>query len=159
MKLFAAVTSSVIAILLIMSLSEAFAGVSVSIGQPGFYGRIDIGNYYPQPQLIYPQPVIIGRAVPGYQPIYLRVPPKHRNNWNRYCHRYNACGYPVYFVNDGWYENVYVPRYREIHRPAGPPPPPGRPGHHNPPPRYDRGPGNNAPPPYDNRPMNRPAPY
>ena len=34
--------------------ASAFAGstnVSVSIGQPGFYGRIDIGDY-PQPQVI-----------------------------------------------------------------------------------------------------------
>jgi hypothetical protein len=137
MKFFAAATSSVIAILLIMSLGEAFAGVSISVGEPGFYGRLDIGNY-PQPQLIYPQPVVIGRPMPGYQPIYLRVPPKHRNNWKRYCDRYNACGYPVYFVNDNWYQNVYVPRYRQIHRPGGPPhPPPGRPGQQGPPPRFD----------------------
>ncbi|CAG9932294.1 hypothetical protein [Candidatus Nitrotoga arctica] len=36
----------------------ADVGVSVNIGQPGFYGRIDIGNY-PQPQLIYPASVMI----------------------------------------------------------------------------------------------------
>lgn len=30
----------------------ADVGVSISIGQPGFYGRLDIGDY-PQPQLIY----------------------------------------------------------------------------------------------------------
>lgn len=30
----------------------ADVGISVSIGQPGFYGRLDIGDY-PQPQVIY----------------------------------------------------------------------------------------------------------
>ena len=45
--------------------ASAFAtdvGVSISVGQPGFYGRIDIGDY-PAPQLIYRQPVIIERPV------------------------------------------------------------------------------------------------
>ena len=34
----------------------ADVGVSVSIGQPGFYGRLDIGDF-PQPQVIYRQPM------------------------------------------------------------------------------------------------------
>ncbi|RFC37525.1 MAG: hypothetical protein DID92_2727743208 [Candidatus Nitrotoga sp. SPKER] len=91
----------------------ADVGVSVNIGQPGFYGRIDIGNY-PQPQLIYPVPVMV-QPVPmsmAPQPIYLRVPPGHRKNWRRHCQRYGACGQPVYFVRDNWYNNVYVPSYR-----------------------------------------------
>jgi hypothetical protein len=92
----------------------ADVGVSVQVGEPGFYGRIDIGNF-PQPQLIYPQPVVIQPVPAGVvrQPIYLHVPPGHAKNWRRHCHRYNACGQPVYFVHDGWYNNVYVPRYRE----------------------------------------------
>ena len=91
----------------------ADVGVSVSIGQPGFYGRIDIGNY-PQPQLIYPAPVMVQPMPMGMapQPIYLRVPPGHRKNWRKHCQRYGACGQPVYFVQDNWYNNVYVPRYR-----------------------------------------------
>ena len=32
--------------------AAADVGVSVSVGQPGFYGRIDIGSY-PQPRLVY----------------------------------------------------------------------------------------------------------
>ncbi|WP_294262152.1 hypothetical protein [Propionivibrio sp.] len=48
--------------------------VSVSIGQPGFYGRFDIGGY-PPPQLIYQQPIIIERVPIYRQPIYLNVPP------------------------------------------------------------------------------------
>ena len=40
----------------------ADVGVSINIGQPGFYGRIDLGSF-PQPQLVYTQPVIIERQV------------------------------------------------------------------------------------------------
>lgn len=91
-------------------------GVSVQIGQPGFYGRIDIGNSYPQPQVLYPQPVII-RPVVGViaQPAYLRVPPGHAKDWGKHCGKYNACGQQVYFVQDGWYNNVYVPEYEQKH--------------------------------------------
>lgn len=88
--------------------------VSVSIGQPGFYGRLDIGGY-PQPQLIYQQPIIIER-VPVYgQPIYLNVPPGHAKNWRKHCGAYNACGERVYFVQNSWYQREYVPQYRERH--------------------------------------------
>ena len=75
-------------------------GVSVSVNQPGFYGRVDIGDT--QPVLVYPQPVIIRQQPYGMQqrPIYLRVPPGHSKNWARYCNHYNACGQPVYFVRD-----------------------------------------------------------
>lgn len=92
--------------------SAADVGVSVNISEPGFYGRIDIGRV-PAPVLIYPQPVIIEqRSVHVMrQPIYLRVPPGHEKKWNKHCSRYNACGQPVYFVQDGWYREVYAPRY------------------------------------------------
>lgn len=91
----------------------ADVGVSVSIGQPGFYGQIDIGNY-PRPQVIYAEPVIIQRVPVGVvrQPVYLHVPPGHAKNWSKHCYRYDACGRPVYFVQDRWYDEVYVPRYR-----------------------------------------------
>lgn len=93
----------------------ADVGVSVSVGQPGFYGRIDIGNY-PQPILVYPEPIIIHRPVGVvYEPVYLHVPPGHAKRWGYYCGRYNACGRPVYFVQDSWYNDVYVPHYRERH--------------------------------------------
>lgn len=99
--------------------SAAFAsdvGVSINIGQPGFYGRIDIGDY-PQPQVLYREPVIIQRPVRYVEsaPIYLRVPPGHAKNWGKHCGAYNACGQRVYFVQDGWYQNQYVPRYRDRH--------------------------------------------
>ena len=89
-------------------------GVSVTVGQPGFYGRIDIGNF-PQPRLIYAQPVVIApvRVVEPASPIYLHVPPGHAKNWRKHCQKYDACGRPVYFVQDDWYNNVYVPEYSE----------------------------------------------
>ena len=96
---------------------SAFAadiGVSVSIGQPGFYGRLDVGDY-PQPQVIYRQPVIIEREV-SRPPIYLRVPPGHAKHWSKHCREYNACGERVYFVQNDWYNREYVPRYQEYHR-------------------------------------------
>ncbi len=74
-------------------------GVSVSVNQPGVYGRIDIGNA-PPPMVIYPQPMVISRpaVVVQQRPVYMRVPPGHEKNWGKHCHRYDACGVPVYFV-------------------------------------------------------------
>lgn len=94
----------------------ADVGVSISIGEPGFYGQIDIGSF-PRPRLLYPTPVVI-RAVPVgvvRAPLYLRVPPGHEKHWDKHCAEYDACGAPVYFVEDGWYETVYVPAYKAKH--------------------------------------------
>ena len=92
----------------------ADVGVSVTVGQPGFYGTIDIGNF-PRPQVIYPEPVVVAPAPVGVvmEPLYLHVPPGHARNWKRHCAAYHACGRPVYFVQDEWYERTYVPAYRE----------------------------------------------
>lgn len=94
----------------------ADAGVSVQAGEPGFYGSIDIGGF-PPPQLIYPRPVVIQSVPAGVvsAPIYLHVPPGHAKNWSKHCRKYNACGQPVYFVRDSWYNEDYVPHYRESH--------------------------------------------
>lgn len=92
----------------------ADVGVSVSIGQPGFYGRLDIGGF-PAPALLYPQPLMIERVPLGRPPLYLRVPPGHAKHWRKHCHEYRACGEPVYFVRDDWYNREYVPRYQERH--------------------------------------------
>lgn len=90
-------------------------GLSVSIGQPGFYGQIDIGDY-PRPRVIYTQPMIIERDVyMNRPPVYLHVPPGHSKHWKKHCHEYGACGQRVYFVNDEWYEDEYVPRYQKKH--------------------------------------------
>jgi uncharacterized protein YcfJ len=96
---------------------SAFAtnvGVSVSAGQPGFYGRIDIGNVPQPPQLVYAEPVVIQPMSVGVvrQPIYLHVPPGHAKNWRKHCGKYHACGHPVYFVQETWYNDVYVAYYR-----------------------------------------------
>jgi hypothetical protein len=96
----------------------ADVGVSVSIGQPGFYGRIDIGDYpYPPPRVIYRQPRVVERVVViEREPVYMRVPPGHAKNWGKHCQKYNACGERVYFVQDSWYQREYVPHYQEYHR-------------------------------------------
>jgi len=94
----------------------ANVGVSISVGQPGFYGQIDIGDV-PRPVLVYPQPVVVRPALMrgAREPLYLHVPPGHAKNWRKHCHEYSACGQPVYFVEDRWYNDVYVPHYRERH--------------------------------------------
>lgn len=106
------------ALLLTWPAFAADVGISISIGEPGFYGRIDIGNY-PQPQLIYRQPVFVVPVPMDRPPIYLRVPPGHAKHWSKHCHRYDACGERVYFVRDQWYQQEYVPRYREQERGRG----------------------------------------
>lgn len=96
------------------SANAADVGVSIRVGQPGFYGRLDIGDYFPSPALVYEEPVLISRRVVlDEPPLYLRVPPGHVRHWGSYCGRYGACGRRVYFVRDDWYQRVYVPAYRE----------------------------------------------
>ena len=92
-------------------------GVSINIGEPGFYGRLDIGGF-PQPQLIYQRPMVVERAPRGKvrEPLYLHVPPGHERHWSKHCAQYNACGQPVYFVRDNWYRDTYVSHYREQNR-------------------------------------------
>lgn len=82
----------------------ADVGVSVSISQPGVYGRVDIGRF-PQPAVIVERPVIVHRAVRVREPVYMWVPPGHRKNWSRHCGKYGACSSPVYFVRDSWYDD------------------------------------------------------
>ena len=93
----------------------ADVAVSVSVGQPGFYGRIEIGDF-PRPQLVYAEPVIVHRVAAVPEPVYLVVPPGHAKHWGKHCAQYQACGRPVYFVQQSWYDDVYVPRYQERHR-------------------------------------------
>ncbi len=101
----------------LLAMTSAFsaqAEVSISIGQPGFYGRIDIGGF-PQPRFVFPQPVIIQPTSTYHVPVYLHVPPGHAKDWGKHCRHYNACGEPVYFADNDWYEREYVPRYQEQH--------------------------------------------
>ena len=103
-------------------LLAADVAMSVRVGEPGFYGRIDIGAL-PPPTLLYAQPIVIAPAPVGVvqAPIYLRVPPGHARNWRKHCRQYGACGVPVYFVQDRWYNDVYVPHYHAAY-PVAPPP-------------------------------------
>lgn len=91
---------------------------------PGLPGRVDVSRL-PLPQVVLPSPVVIAppplpapprpgvvvAPAPRPQPVYLWVPPGHRQNWGKHCHRYKACGVPVYFVRDDWYD-------RHVHRGA-----------------------------------------
>ena len=93
----------------------AVPGVAVSIGDPGYYGAVEVGGY--QPQVLNAAPLIV-RPVVGVAvaPLYLRVPVLYSSHWRSYCNLYQACGRPVYFVNESWYNNTYAPRYRTEHR-------------------------------------------
>ena len=91
---------------------------NVTIGQPGFYGRIDIGDY-PQPRILYRRPMMVEQVAYDREPIYLRVPPGHAKNWRRHCRKYDACGERVYFVQNDWYQREYVPRYQQRHGHGG----------------------------------------
>lgn len=91
---------------------------------PGLPGRVDVSRL-PLPQVVLPSPVVIAppplpapprpgvvvAPAPRPQPVYMWVPPGHRQNWGKHCRRYKACGLPVYFVRDEWYD-------RHVHRGA-----------------------------------------
>lgn len=86
--------------------AETSVGVSIGINQPGVYGRIDIGTY-PQPAVIYTQPIVIVPPRVAVAPVYLYVPPGHQKHWAKHCAKYNACGQPVYFVQESWVRERY----------------------------------------------------
>ena len=96
----------------IVPVHAADVAVSVSAGQPGFYGRIDIGDV-PHPDLISPQPIIIKSSGGPRAPLYFHVPPGHAKNWAKHCGKYNACGERVFFVRTQWYDSVYVPYHQK----------------------------------------------
>ena len=116
-KLMAGAALALLSAIAVTPLLAADVGVTINVGEPGFYGRIDIGDF-PRPQLIYQRPVTVER-VPREQvrePLYLHVPPGHERHWSRHCAQYDACGQPVYFVRDRWYRDTYVSHYRERNR-------------------------------------------
>ena len=101
-----------------LSAHAADVGVSVHISQPGVYGRVDIGRF-PQPQIVVAQPVIVQQPVyvqAPPQPVYMWVPPGHRKHWNQHCGQYNACGVPVYVVQDRWYDQRVRPHMHDERR-------------------------------------------
>ena len=97
-------------------------GVSVHVSEPGLYGRVDIGRVPTPPALVYQQPIIVHQQPVAVQraPIYMHVPPGHAKKWDKHCGRYNACGQPVYFVQENWYQQNVVQRRhgRDDHRPG-----------------------------------------
>jgi hypothetical protein len=112
-----AITLIALAVAGVSSFAGPNVGVSVSVNQPGVYGRIDIGNA-PPPIVINPQPIIIQQpptVVVERRPIYLRVPPGHQKNWGRYCGQYAACGQPVYFVREDWYQDHWRREHEHDH--------------------------------------------
>lgn len=63
-------------------------GVSVSVGQPGFYGRVDLGHVGYGPVVAYPQPVYLPAPV-VYRPYYVQTPTHHghhRHHGDRHRH-------------------------------------------------------------------------
>ena len=103
-----------VAVIAAVVTTPAFAGdisAAIGISQPGFYGQINIGEF-PRPAVIYAQPVLIQPpprvVVAG--PLYLHVPPGHEKHWSKHCAEYGACGRPVYFVREDWYQTQYLPR-------------------------------------------------
>ncbi len=111
------VSAALFAMLALTSLS-ARAGtpiINLNVGgeiSPGVYGQVQFGNA-PPPEVINAQPMVVVPQQPGVvvQPLYLHVPPNHAKHWSRYCHRYNACNRPVYFVKEGRYQ----PNYHDHH--------------------------------------------
>jgi hypothetical protein len=76
--------------LLALTTPSAFAadvGLSITIGDPNFYGRIDLGGY-PTPQVLYPRPYVIEHSGYYHEPLYLRVPPGHIKHWGQHCREY-----------------------------------------------------------------------
>ncbi|MGB7563572.1 MAG: hypothetical protein WBM08_02355 [Prochlorococcaceae cyanobacterium] len=99
---------------LLMAPALAQVGFTIQLGQPNYYGGLNLQGY-PNPQYYNTNPVLIEPNLASYgQPVYLRVPPGQRQNWRSYCGRYNACNRKVYFVQDNWYNSVYAPRYRSL---------------------------------------------
>ena len=96
--------------------AQAQVGVSINVGEPGFYGQINIGNAAPPP-VVYPQPMIVEQPAGGVieAPLYLRVPEEHHRNWHKYCHQYNACNRKVFFVTEDWYGRNYANHRHEEH--------------------------------------------
>ena len=99
-------------------LAQAEVGVSIAVGDDNFFGRIDIGDM-PRPQIVYPEPIWVQPVAVRPAPVYMRIPPGHQKHWDKHCMEYNACGVPVYFVQDNWYTDVYSPAYKSKHGKGG----------------------------------------
>lgn len=81
---------------------------------PGVYGRITLGDS--RPTLVYTQPtVIIHDRTYVEEPVYVYAPLIHQRRWHRYCHRYDACNRPVFFVQERWINDEYARQQERQH--------------------------------------------
>lgn len=87
---------------------------------PGLFGRVQINAGLPLPPVYLPKPVVVNPprvALPApAEPVYLWVPPGHRKNWKAHCGRYDACGRPVYFVQERWVREHEPQRFEKRNR-------------------------------------------
>ncbi|MDF3030144.1 MAG: hypothetical protein K0R03_702 [Moraxellaceae bacterium] len=81
------------------------------------HGAVDVRNFS-RPELVSPHPIIVRflSAQMLARALYLHVPQSHRTKWEGWCHHYQACGHPVYFVTEQWFERVYRPVLEEEKR-------------------------------------------
>ncbi|MDG6773259.1 hypothetical protein QCB45_02860 [Thiomicrorhabdus sp. ZW0627] len=112
----AALAAATAAVTFYTPASSAEVGVTISVGQPGFYGVIQLGDYPRRPRLIYDHPIVVDRSPYRRPPLYLHVPPGHIKHWRMHCREYNACDRRVFFVDNDWYNREYVPHYQQRHR-------------------------------------------
>ena len=94
-------------------LGVACAGAALADGV-NVYGQIDIGGY-PNPPVVYQQPVVVtpSREYTNAPPVYMHVRPGHEKHWKEHCGEYHACGRPVYFVKDDWYNKEYAHHHHD----------------------------------------------
>lgn len=98
-----------------MAQTALATSVSISVHQPGVWGRVTLGGPVPQRAWIAPQPLIVNppSVIVARAPIYLYVPTAHSANWARHCARYEACSQPVIFVQDGWVRERHAAYYKD----------------------------------------------
>jgi hypothetical protein len=106
-----------LALIAIGSAAPLLAEVSapVTLGEPEFYGRLELDEGYYRPRVVHDRPVVLDRRFQNMAPIYVRAPRDQYRDWRRHCAKYDACERPVYFVRDEWYTQIYAPRYRQLH--------------------------------------------
>lgn len=117
------VKSLLISILLLFSVgvvapSDVNAQVlTISYGEPGWYGRLELGPDYPRPQRVYGELRLGKRFVTSHRlPVeFYHVPRIHYLRWGEFCRLYHACNKPVYFVTNRWYNTTYSPAYLKKH--------------------------------------------
>lgn len=91
-------------------IQSTYSGAPAIASAPNYYEQITIkpvATYLVLAMPIVVQPVFGSNPAP----IYLHLSPLGIQNWGFYCHQYNACSTPVYFVQDAWYEGYYAPLY------------------------------------------------